>query len=330
MVAYTTWNSADKSSNVALDGTALIVSCTSNGDGAVRSIDKKSTGKFYWEIPSTTFNGADAGCGVATAGAVLATIGTTVANAFMAFKSGNVYSNTVLQFNIGTLASSSAQFAMDCDHKRMWVRKAGGNWNGSATANPATNTEGVDVSSWFSTGLHAAGSIQNNASDTMTANFGASAFAFSVPSGFTSGFTDSKNYIVAAQTLPGLTTLDERLSVRAFLTSSKTLEAVTQTFTAGRPAPRVTAVQALSAITQTATAKVLAKLTASQTLSAPTQHFTAGKVNATAAQTLPMLTNGAYGLPNFMHVGPPGPLNRPQGWGVIGNRLSRPRNAVPR
>ena len=39
--------------------------------------------------------------------------------------------------------------AVDMDNKRFWARRNAGNWNGDATANPATNVGGVDISSVF-------------------------------------------------------------------------------------------------------------------------------------------------------------------------------------
>jgi hypothetical protein len=191
----TTWNSSDKSINIVLSGGNLIVTSTAanSTDQAVRSINPQSSGKWYFETTwSNGGSGADTGVGIATASAVLTSVGNNVSLAVMTFcVTGNIYNNASnTAISLGPFSAGSVIcMAVDMDNKRMWFRKDAGNWNNSGTANPATNTGGFNISTLFTSGVPAYAIYSVNATaanaGTVTANFGASAFAQSIPSGFT-------------------------------------------------------------------------------------------------------------------------------------------------
>lgn len=71
----------------------------------------------------------------------------------------------------------------------IWFRKNGGIWNNDASADPATNTGGIDLSAISGQTLYATG--QGTGDALQTFNFGASSFSFSVPAGFTAGWPHS-------------------------------------------------------------------------------------------------------------------------------------------
>ncbi|MBB4860385.1 lysophospholipase L1-like esterase [Novosphingobium chloroacetimidivorans] len=75
--------------------------------------------------------------------------------------------------------------AFDATAKRVWFRKNGGQWNGSATANPSTGAEGVDFSFLTDPNISAAVSIvgANNGSQ-VTSRFAGSQMTGALPSGF--------------------------------------------------------------------------------------------------------------------------------------------------
>jgi hypothetical protein len=78
-------------------------------------------------------------------------------------------------------------FALDLTNSLVWIRLNAGNWNNTAGANPATRTGGLTVP--FGPALAAYPAWYSQQSPhVVTANFGDSAFAQAVPSGFTSGF----------------------------------------------------------------------------------------------------------------------------------------------
>src|SRR5262245_47172505 len=89
-----TWNPSDKSANVALSNGNLTAQGTTTADGGVRSTTSRSSGKYYFEIVwSSNAGGGDTGCGIATSGANLGSIGVSAVNACLVFVSGNIYFN---------------------------------------------------------------------------------------------------------------------------------------------------------------------------------------------------------------------------------------------
>jgi hypothetical protein len=101
---------------------------------------------------------------------------------------GSTYVNNVAQSGAGIPISTGTTVcvALDVDAARIWFRSgAGGNWNNSGTANPATGTGGLNVAV-LGTPLFAL--VATNASTARhTANFGASGFVGAVPAGFNAG-----------------------------------------------------------------------------------------------------------------------------------------------
>jgi hypothetical protein len=187
----TTYNPSDKSATVTLSGGNLTATATVATNIAVRSTVGLSTGKHYFEIQATLSGASTSGSGegICISSAPLTSVGVNATNALLVFRFGNIYFNGVdTTKSIGFLTFSNVVcFAIDFVNLRAWVRRDNGNWNGDAAANPATNTNGIDISAVF--GSNAAYVVQTFAAngDTSTANFGGSAFVQTVPSGFTTG-----------------------------------------------------------------------------------------------------------------------------------------------
>jgi hypothetical protein len=192
-VANTTWNPSDKSANITLSGTNNLTATTSSGIAAtVRAIDKQITGKFYWEIAATTvvttavFGGFSSSASLSLGFTGAGSIGTCgVAN------SGYVFVDSVnTLINIGSFTSGALIcIAFDVGARLAWFRLgAAGNWNGSASANPATGSGGIANTLGDGIPLYPAANF-GGTGNVATANFGDSAFTGTVPSGFTAGFT---------------------------------------------------------------------------------------------------------------------------------------------
>lgn len=180
-----TWNQADKSANITLSGGLLLATGTSNTDGAVRATIIRGAGKWYCELNMGALSGGDSGGGLANATAVLANIGSTVLGAFIQFKGGNYYSNgSVVSSNGNMSAGGILQVAYDGTAHKAWVKFASGNWNASASNNPATGVGGQDVSAYDTGGMYPCFACAGTG-DACTANFGATSFSFSIPAGFT-------------------------------------------------------------------------------------------------------------------------------------------------
>jgi len=183
----TTWNPSDKSANITLSGGNLVAQGTNGSDGGVRATISLTSGKAYFEVTwLSATGGVDAGCGIATSAAVLSSMGSTALGIALVYQSGAIYVNgTNTGINIGTNTAPLC-IAVDLVNSRIWFRIGGGNWNNSGTANPATNAGGINISALFPTNAAYAAVTTQNSTNTYTANFGASAFTQTVPSGFIS------------------------------------------------------------------------------------------------------------------------------------------------
>ena len=141
--------------------------------------------------------------------------------AAVAFKSGNVWILGANRFTIGAITNGAVVcVALDLDNKRYFCRLgAAGNWNGSSSVTPATPSTGFDISTWIAAGfaLHPAVTL-GGTGDTITANFGDTAFTGTVPAGYTAGFPTS-SYSPAKATFgsggPAAAIIDGSLTVLA-------------------------------------------------------------------------------------------------------------------
>ncbi len=77
--------------------------------------------------------------------------------------------------------------AFDIASHLIWFRVNGGNWNNNASYDPATATGGISFTS-LGTTYACIDVIDNVTTGIVTTNFGAAAFTYGVPSGFTAGF----------------------------------------------------------------------------------------------------------------------------------------------
>ncbi len=87
-------------------------------------------------------------------------------------------------------ADSNVGIAIDVANSKIWGRVNGGNWNNSPTANPATNTGGVDISSLTAhvnsifNGLTPVVTFLFTGGGKATGQFASSSWTYSAPSGF--------------------------------------------------------------------------------------------------------------------------------------------------
>jgi len=192
-MANTTWSTTDKSATVTLSGSNLIATAAAAGGLFVRAIDQQIAGKFYWEIKPTVWGSSNTGVGFCPGPAVLTTpSGSSGAQMIALFKAGSIWADGV---NTGvTLGARAANdvigIAVDFAARLVWFRvAAAGNWNGSAANNPATGVGGVPFTvAAIGLGAFPLATLGANL-DSVTANFGDTAFTGAVPSGYTSGFT---------------------------------------------------------------------------------------------------------------------------------------------
>lgn len=178
----TTFDSSN-TTNGTLSGGNLTVTAT--GSGGTRTVASKSTGKYYWEIPSLSGNSFPA---AANSSWLTSTTAGSDANSMRWNPNGQVVTNGSGAATWATYTRGSSDvlsFAVDLGAGLIWGRVNGGNWNNSGTADPASATGGFTIP--FSGALFAAATYITSG-DVLTANFGATALTYSVPSGFTAGF----------------------------------------------------------------------------------------------------------------------------------------------
>lgn len=184
----TTWNPADKSSNVVLTNGNLQMLTNTAADGGVRSDTSKSSGKYYFEFYPADLTGTRTGFGLATGTADLTLLGGLGAGGVIVHRNGLIYYNSAYTGKkIGTIASTDTVcFAIDYGNKLLWVRRNAGTWNGDATAEPSTATGGISISTVF-TGAIFAAAAANNTLVNVSINFGPpQAYLQAIPSGFSS------------------------------------------------------------------------------------------------------------------------------------------------
>lgn len=188
MTVYTTFNGADHGTQVS--NTLSNGGLTLNNPGsqsANRAFDGKSTGKFYFEAHLDTQSGNNVYIGLTPlTNTTLNQPGvSSLGIAWLALSSGIAVTGGSGS-GTGAPAGSTgttAGFAFDFAHG-LWVTTNGTTWNAGGTANPTT---GVGASTWtgvtplYPTEFAGLGNGQ-------TFNFGASAFHWTLPTGFTSGW----------------------------------------------------------------------------------------------------------------------------------------------
>lgn len=185
-VAAVTWDPTAKNTNAVLsNGNLTATSGIALHQGGRTATVIGSGVKRYWEI-TVTDSGApssnDSGVGICNASMGFADgafIGSTT-NGVSWYCGGDVYFNSAVALSIGSWAATvTLCLAVDGGNK-IWWRNGAGNWNNSGADNPATNTGGYDVSAMG--GVYPTFCVRN--SGAMTANFGATAFSQTPPSGF--------------------------------------------------------------------------------------------------------------------------------------------------
>lgn len=180
---YATWSTTDKDADITLSGGNLVATCAAGQIGALRATVDMTSGQWYWETTYTTLPdpGYVMATGIATsAWSLTASVAmgadlTQYSQAGPRQSDGNCYFNNALTGTVGAVAAANViGHWYDADSGRYKVRKNGGAWQ-DLGRRPALTRNG-----WFP-----AASLARNAK--VTANFGASAFAYAVPFGANPG-----------------------------------------------------------------------------------------------------------------------------------------------
>lgn len=180
---YTTWNPADKDSRITLTGSDLVatgpVSYTPAYYPGVRSIIGKSSGKWYWECVPTGSATCVIGIGSATQTLAMgANLGggepPTLEGLRAYFTDGSKY-YPYTAYGASYVSGSVLGFKLDMDGGTLECLKN--------NVSQGTLVSGLTGTMYAYTAV----SSNNSPANVVTANFGASAFVYSVPAGYNSG-----------------------------------------------------------------------------------------------------------------------------------------------
>ena len=215
MTLYTILNINDHTSNTVLSNGNLTLTAfkpqTLTGLG--RAVDNYTSGKFYFEATVTgAMVGLSLGLGICTATAIASSLHSVATGGAIYLQiSGDeyeVYCNGTLEYS--SLAAGNGTnigIAVDLTNQLIWFRGfPTANWNNNSLANPATGTDGIALP-FSGIGLYPVAStgINNSTDQVITFNFGASAFAGVVPSGFTAGWPQAVPTVPTGLSLTGAT-----------------------------------------------------------------------------------------------------------------------------
>ena len=187
--AFTTWNPSDKNASITLsNGNRTGTNNTGGAHAGVRSIASRSTGKYYYEIYANvqTFTGFSY-FGVANSTASLSNyLGVDANAAIMTGGGGAVCNGASIGTGDGLANTQTMGIAVDFTALKIWFwNNVTARWNGDilANQNPSNGTGGFSIAALAAGPYFPAMSIYQ-LNDQFTANFGATAYLNTAPTGF--------------------------------------------------------------------------------------------------------------------------------------------------
>jgi hypothetical protein len=174
--SYATWNSADKSPNISLSGSNLIATNSATSYDNVRGTLGKSSGKWYWEITINSTGGAAIYLGIANSlASLVANLGSDAHCSVYRNENGYYYDNASgVSYGLSFSAGSKIGIALDASLSTIEFYLN----NASQGVKSITNTGGGALFPII--GLY-------YLNDQITANFGATPFTYTPPTGFNAG-----------------------------------------------------------------------------------------------------------------------------------------------
>lgn len=157
--------------------------------GYAQTVTSYSTGKKYAEVSVVTSVGAyavDAGILNSSVTGGCSQLGLdTNSGAVFSGDPGFYINNSIVGSTVTYAQADLLGIAVDIPDKLIWYQDNGGNWNGNASSNPANGSgDCCGVSFASISGPYFFGITLANATDSMTANFGATSYAHTPPTGY--------------------------------------------------------------------------------------------------------------------------------------------------
>jgi hypothetical protein len=176
-------------SNVTLTNSNLTATHSNTTiPGGAQALAPQVAGKWYFEITQTTtpHGTADVVAGLYPVPVNLGNTSNGTGGVSVLSGNGAIWISSVNTVLLGAFAAGDVcGVAVDFTAGLFWARKNAGNWNNSGTANPATGAGGLAIVSsapWAPVVVFNGSGSQ--AGDSYTANFGATSYANTAPSGF--------------------------------------------------------------------------------------------------------------------------------------------------
>ncbi|HPN96254.1 MAG TPA: tail fiber domain-containing protein, partial [Candidatus Moranbacteria bacterium] len=195
---YATWNPSDKNAAITLSNGDLTATSANGLHKSVRATIGKSSGKWYWEYTAGAIaSGGYSYLGVGTTAALLTTYVGNDAEGYSYCPQGNTWHGAVSTSGVSTFVQNDViGVAVDLDEDKVWWSK-NGTWQASGDPETGANGRYTGLTGTFypMVGLYTTG-------NSVTANFGDSAFSYTPPTGFYSGmyansYTSSSYYTIA-------------------------------------------------------------------------------------------------------------------------------------
>lgn len=188
------WSATHANAHITGTGTTSIATNASNIYVGVFGTETFAIGKFYWETtgtgPAFTTGNARAGVGIGNSGTGTGngTFLGFVTDSIGFFCDGTIQNNDATYVDLG-LPFTTGQLvchALDIAAGFYWVRLGtSGNWNGNASADPATNTTGaITIPAAVLASPVTPGANLYASTDTLTAAFAQSSWQGAAPAGF--------------------------------------------------------------------------------------------------------------------------------------------------
>jgi hypothetical protein len=169
------------------NGNLTATHSTNTNNSGARGLYPKSAGKYYFEFRVIEALGSSNNLWGILASTASYTNAQSFINSTIMYQSSWVASNGVGSIaNLGG-AIVNGEFlgiAVDLTARLFWIRRSGGNWNGSGTANPATGVGGITVTPTLAMSPVIGFGPGVSPGDASTINYGTTAYANAAPSGF--------------------------------------------------------------------------------------------------------------------------------------------------
>lgn len=183
-VATTAFDPAKTGADLALTNSNLTVTKSNSGFNNALAVGSASTALVYFELHLDIADATFSEIGFAPSSISHTTfIGNT--GGFGVDQTGAARINGGAGPTIGSWGlNDTVSLALDTTHSKVWVRVNANGWNNDilANQNPANNTGGINIAAL--TGPFFAGAALFTALSKWTANFGATAYAQTPPSGY--------------------------------------------------------------------------------------------------------------------------------------------------